>query len=117
LPNIYHLAHAECWNRQRHKAGYCPDAYEQDGFIHCCAREQLVGVASRYYKNSTDLILLLIDSERLSAELVYENTVGGEELFPHLYGPLNNDAIIASHSCSVTLSGDILPALDDLIAL
>jgi len=35
-----------------------------------------------------------IDTELLTPELVYENTVGGDELFPHVYGEINMDAVV-----------------------
>jgi uncharacterized protein (DUF952 family) len=117
LQTVYHLATADCWNRQISQNAYSPDAFSNDGFIHCCTREQLAGVASRYYKNTSDLLLLVVDCGRLHAELVYENTVGGDELFPHLYGPLNRDAVVSAHSCAVTISGDLLPAIEQLTAI
>jgi len=55
---------------------------------------QLKGVIERYYSGATGLLLLHIDSDLLRSELVFENTVGGEELFPHVYGEINMDAVV-----------------------
>lgn len=38
--------------------------------------------------------MLCIEPQRVRAEIRYENTSGGEELFPHIYGALNLDAVI-----------------------
>ena len=53
------------------------------------------GVLERYYQGVSNLQLLEIASDRLDAKLVYENTTGGEELFPHIYGPINMTSVIA----------------------
>ena len=52
------------------------------------------GVIERYYSDVTGLLLMHIDTELLTTELVYENTVGGDELFPHVYGEINMDAVV-----------------------
>jgi len=39
-----------------------------------------------------------IDSGLLQAKLVFENTVGGDELFPHVYGEINMQAVIATEA-------------------
>jgi len=39
-------------------------------------------------------VALCINPQKLNAELRYENLLGGEAQFPHLYGPLNLDAVL-----------------------
>jgi uncharacterized protein (DUF952 family) len=39
-----------------------------------------------------DLVVLLIDETRLDAPVQWDETPDGR--FPHLYGPLNRDAIV-----------------------
>ena len=48
----------------------------------------------RYYKNATGLLLLHVDENKLAAELKYELSPSVNELFPHLYGRLNLDAVV-----------------------
>ena len=72
---------------------YKADSLESEGFIHCSTIAQLVGTANLIFKGHTDLVLLLIDTTKVAPEIKYENTVGGEELFPHVYGALNIDAV------------------------
>lgn len=66
---------------------------DTEGFIHCCNRQQLAGVVSRYYQNTDHLKLLVINPDKLESAVIYENTVGGSELFAHVYGPLDATAI------------------------
>ena len=69
---------------------YVCDSLGSEGFIHCCLPEQLEGVLTRYFSNTSDFRVIEIDVATLPENLkpVYENTVGGEELFPHIYGAL-----------------------------
>ena len=60
-------------------------------------------------------MLLVLDQDKLHAELVFENTVGGVEQFPHLYGPVNRDAIRSVYPCVVTNDGEFRPSLDELL--
>ena len=72
---------------------YGEKALARDGFIHCCLERQLKGVIARYYSNKTSVSVMKIDVSKLNAPLIYENTSGGVELFPHLYGHIPRVAI------------------------
>lgn len=50
-------------------------------------------MANRFFANQTGLVLLCIDSDRLQAEIKYEG-LETQELFPHIYGDLNVDAVL-----------------------
>jgi len=64
-----------------------------DGFIHCCTAAQLEYVGERYFRGQQDLILLCIDAGRVTAPIKYEDLNGEGMLFPHIYGPINTDAV------------------------
>jgi len=89
---IYHIVLPELWD------AFDGDLYEaaslaDEGFIHCSFDHQLDGVIGRYYSGADSLVVLEIDSEMLTSELVNEPSTGGE-IYPHIYGPINRDAII-----------------------
>ena len=94
MPIIFHIAAREAWERARPGGSYRPGAFKVDGFIHCSTREQVVRVADVRFRNQRGLVLLCIDTERVDAEIVYENLEGGRELFPHIYGELSADAVV-----------------------
>ena len=50
-------------------------------------------VADYIYSNTADLVLLNIDPVKLTGEVKIENVDGTTERFPHLYGPLNIEAV------------------------
>lgn len=90
---IYHIVLPKVW------AAFDGELYEHpslaaEGFIHCSFDHQLDGVIERYYSGAQELILLEIDSEKLTSELVSEPSTGGE-IYPHIYGPINHDAIVS----------------------
>jgi len=91
---VYHILASAEWERALSNNTYTPPAFEQDGFIHLCDEDQIAGVIERYFPEPEDLVVLRIKPEQLNAELRYENLFGGEEQFPHLYGPLNLDAVL-----------------------
>ena len=91
---IYHLVLADHWHSQDPTSPYLPSDFESDGFIHCTRGSNLLlQVANTYYQDTPgEFLLLMIDESQVSAEIKYENG------FPHIYGPLNRDAIVAVHS-------------------
>ena len=54
------------------------------------------GVRDAFYADVVDpLVLLVIDTERLTAPVVEESPAEGvDETFPHVYGAINADAVI-----------------------
>lgn len=89
---IYHVTTKKEWESFHNKDHYAPLAYKKEGFIHNCHLHQLKGVLDRYFAGRTDLLLLLIDEEKLVSPLRHEPGTGNE-LFPHIYGTINKDAI------------------------
>jgi uncharacterized protein (DUF952 family) len=73
---------------------YVPADFERDGFIHCTDGERrLSDTLSEYYSTSKDeWLVLYIDLDLVRSPVKYEDP---EQVFPHIYGPLNRDAIVA----------------------
>jgi uncharacterized protein (DUF952 family) len=91
---IYHVTTHAAWQSAIEKGRYEHISLEKEGFIHNCSREQLAGVLDRYYKDQYDLLLLHIDETLLEAELKYELAPSVNEEFPHIFGPINIDAVV-----------------------
>jgi len=94
-----HIVKRNEWVDATRRGTYAPASLRDEGFIHCSTRAQLIDTANRFYRGQDDLVVLCIDESRLKAELKYEapTMVHGEssgELFPHLYGELNVDAVV-----------------------
>jgi uncharacterized protein (DUF952 family) len=100
---IFHIARSEAWasrdagaNREEQAAAgsYRPELLPVEGFVHCSTRDQVVKVADIRFRSQKGLVLLCIDTDKVTAEIRYENLEGGRELFPHIYGEINTDAVV-----------------------
>jgi len=102
---IYHITTEQRWHSTEGQNQYEAESFGVEGFIHCSNADQVVRVANHFFRNTQGLILLHIQTERLHPRLVYENLEGGSELFPHVYGPINRDAIAHVSSFEPGLDG------------
>ncbi|MES2432053.1 MAG: DUF952 domain-containing protein [Bacteroidota bacterium] len=91
---IYHVVTAENWEKALAQGYYEAPSLAKEGFIHASEEGQVKGVLERFYKGMSNLLMLHIDETKLSAELKYELAPSINENFPHIYGPLNIDAVV-----------------------
>lgn len=75
-------------------ATYIAPSLQSDGFIHCSTPAQVTQPANAMFKGQTDLVLLCIDEDKVRAPVVYEDCYESGTEFPHIYGPLNRDAVL-----------------------
>ena len=89
----YHLAPTDVWEHQKIAGSYVPEAFETDGFIHAThGLEKLKWVANEFYTTDERAhTVLVIDTSALASPLRYDDD---EQLFPHIYGPLNVEAVV-----------------------
>lgn len=90
---LVHITTREAWERARDTGRFGEEEVRRDGFLHASWPHQVAEVANRLFRGREGLVLLVIDAGRVDAPVVVENTEGGEELYPHVYGPLNVDAV------------------------
>ncbi|WP_193607501.1 DUF952 domain-containing protein [Nocardioides lijunqiniae] len=96
---IFHLATVAEWDAARDSGAYTTSTIgrtlAEEGFIHASRADQWQGVRERYYADVTEpLVLLVIDTDRLTSPVVEERVGEGPETFPHVYGPINPDAVV-----------------------
>ena len=91
---IFHIANRDALAAAKKTGLYEADSLHTEGFIHTSKAEQVAGVRERYYKGHTGLILLHIDESKLTSPLKYENAPSVNELFPHVYGPINMSSVV-----------------------
>jgi uncharacterized protein (DUF952 family) len=103
---LYHIVPADELRAALEGERYRPPSLEREGFVHCALRASVLSVADDYYAGERrELVLLEIDPERLASELRYEAPAprpGGGRAhlaaaseFPHVYGPIQTEAICA----------------------
>jgi uncharacterized protein (DUF952 family) len=97
LSYIYHIVEKDYFHAQEKKENYVADSLEEQGFIHFSKTDQLLQVANSFYKGKNQLYILKVDENALTAELKMEPPLEAPNsgmLFPHLYGPLNWNAVV-----------------------
>jgi len=90
---IWHITNPADWTKAQADGEYRADSLLSEGFIHCSTTAQIAATANRFYAGQTGLIALMIDDSKAKAPIRYEDLNAGE-LFPHIYGPLNLDAVV-----------------------
>jgi uncharacterized protein (DUF952 family) len=88
---ILHICSAAEWQATRDGHYRCA-SLEREGFIHCSTPAQAVEVADRLFRGRRDLLLLVIDPNRVTTEIRREDG-GNGQTYPHIYGPLNVGAV------------------------
>ena len=102
---VLHICKRSDLELARARGEYRPASLDVEGFIHLSRANQLLATANRYFKGQTDLVVLWIRPRSLRAELRWDEVPVPNpddpastlrlDVYPHLYGPLNLDAITA----------------------
>ena len=110
---IYHICRREDWEAAHATGSYLGSSQDKaDGFIHFSSRAQMQASAAKHRAGQTGLVLLAVDEARLGPALKWEPARGGA-LFPHLYGALPLDAILAVHDLPLGADGaHVFPPLE-----
>jgi uncharacterized protein (DUF952 family) len=89
---IFHITSRSHWLQAKKLGIYEAESLKVEGFIHFSTIEQVVDTANRFFKGQSDLVLLCVNSQLVTAEIKYEE-VFNVGTFPHVYGALNLDAV------------------------
>lgn len=93
MSKIYHITTTSEWQKAKETGAYVAPALKEEGFIHCCDENQVDFIKDKYYSNSSNLVKLRIDTEKLTSQFVFEWSPSLEQTFPHVYGPINVEAV------------------------
>ena len=92
---ILHATSRTAWSAAQKSGMYTTDSLAGQGFIHCSKTSQILRVANLFYAGQHGLVLLVIDPARLASELRWEPGADlPTDLFPHVYGPINIEAVV-----------------------
>jgi len=100
---ILHITSQAEWLAAQQSGEYSPPSLQSEGFIHCSTENQVLHVANAFYGGRSDLLLLQLDEQKLTAPLKWEPPAGmpapgilDSDQFPHLFGALNLTAVSAT---------------------
>jgi uncharacterized protein (DUF952 family) len=89
---IVHITSRSHWQKAQQLGVYEAESLQVEGFIHFSTIEQVVDTANRFFSGQSDLVLLCVNNQLITAEIKYEE-VPNVGIFPHVYGALNLDAV------------------------
>jgi uncharacterized protein (DUF952 family) len=95
---ILHLTTDAGWAAAQQAGSLVTPSLAEEGFIHCSTHDQVEATANRIFAGSGDLLLLEVDPSKLTAPLKWERATDVGEEFPHVYGPLNLDAVVGTRA-------------------
>ena len=103
MTTIYHITTRPEWTQAKSQGNYKAPSLEEEGFIHCSARDQILDVANMFYRDVPDLVILVINESAVEPDVIWEDPAHPEAVdpseldtaqFPHIYGPLNVSAVM-----------------------
>lgn len=98
MPVIFHITTEPEWAAAKKAGNYEAPSLKEEGFIHCCQPDQVSDVLHRYFEGKKKLLKLSIDTSKLKSQLIYEWSPSNAATYPHVYGPINIDAVTAIES-------------------
>lgn len=93
MGTILHITSKVEWEKAQKEGFYVAPSLAKEGFIHCSLATQIVAVANCNFKGQQGLVLLEISEDLLKASVKYEDLYNLHELYPHIYGSVNVEAV------------------------
>lgn len=90
-PLIYLLMNPPDFDRATAAGEWDPPSRAAEGFVHASPADQLTRVANKHYAAFDEVVVVALALDRVRPEVVWEPATGG--LYPHIYGPVNLDAV------------------------
>jgi uncharacterized protein (DUF952 family) len=104
MNTILHITLADRWTKAKNLGSYRSDTLATEGFIHCSTLAQVVGSANRFFTGLQDVVVLVIDRDLVTSEIRDEGA-DPNNLFPHIYGELNIDAVVTAVDLETSTDG------------
>ncbi len=91
---IYHMLPQTAWEALPAGSPYAAGTLADEGFVHCTGEPSLLEtVANRFYRQEPGAWLILVLAvDKLTAPVRWEAADG--QLFPHVYGPIDREAVV-----------------------
>jgi uncharacterized protein (DUF952 family) len=119
MATIYHVTSPADWKQGRQAGEYTTSTRGKTladvGFLHASTATQVIPVAGFIHRDDPDepLVVLVIDTGKLTSPIWHDQVPGWTEPFPHIYGPLNPDAVVDVIELKPGSDGELSFALPD----
>ena len=103
----FHLVPQSYFDSLDARVDYVLRDFAREGFIHCTdGAAEMARTANRYYQSNPEPhYYLYFDKLRVRAPIQYEDAA---RIYPHIYGALNRDAIVAVRVAPRAVDGTFL---------
>lgn len=91
---ILHCLRESQWNKCRENIKYGEESIKACGYIHCSSIENFWRVAPNFENIKVPLLLLCIDTNKVKANIKWEDEDNCGREYPHIYGELNLDSVV-----------------------
>jgi uncharacterized protein (DUF952 family) len=95
---VFHLTTPDAWSRAQEDRVWTVSTrgrtLAEEGYVHCSFAEQVEGVRARFFADLDDLVLLEIETDRLTSPWRTEQLEGVDQAYPHVYGPIDLEAVV-----------------------
>lgn len=81
------------WNYEKNFGFIGKELIKKDSFLHCSTAAQFPLIIKRLVESDNEYVVLLINTDKLKAELKWEHSKKYNQDFPHIYGLINIDAV------------------------
>lgn len=111
MKTIIAITRQDAWEQAQRTGEYTQSTLDSTlaevGFIHCSFPNQTLEIANRRFADRDNLVLLFIDEDKVKTPVKHEGALSGRVgTFPHIYGPLNVDAVYATASLQKNDKGE-----------
>jgi uncharacterized protein (DUF952 family) len=106
---LFPIATRRDWAYAVSAGTYTMGSLHGDDVIPCSTAAQHATVANARFASRTELVLLLMDTDKLASEVRFEYGDGGGQAVPHVRGPLPLDAVFEATPYQPGVDGRFRP--------
>ena len=99
---ILHCVKKSIWEERKNKEYWGQRNLDAEGFLHCSTIDYFWRIIWLFEEEQEEFVIVCIDEEKLESEVCYEDGDNCGRAYPHIYGLVNNSAVV-----------DVLPFLRD----
>ncbi|HEX3077089.1 MAG TPA: DUF952 domain-containing protein [Lachnospiraceae bacterium] len=92
---ILHCMKKKTWEKVKNDVSFGKESLQVEGFLHCSQIEYWWRIAPNFRSVEEELVLLCINTEKLSSEIKWEDGDNCGRSYPHVYGEINMNAVVA----------------------
>lgn len=90
---ILHCMKKSEWQLAKNQAFFGQDSVQREGFVHCSPAEYFWRVAPLFRDETEEMVLICLDTEKLSSPVKWEDPDNIGRKYPHVYGLVNTSAV------------------------